>query len=112
MNKPQWVGIVIKPLNYSLKGARLHIDVGPGLKIEESRAIEIEKYADNDNNSSNSSNIPTEISQINLTNGSIELPDWASNITSIFWTPVCAISDGLPRGTSAGHFRPEVWPVL
>ncbi|KAF5780924.1 putative tetratricopeptide-like helical domain superfamily, TRAPP II complex, TRAPPC10 [Helianthus annuus] len=102
MNKPQWVGIVIKPLNYSLKGARLHIDVGPGLKIEESRAIEIEKYADNDNNSSNSSNIPTEISQINLTNGSIELPDWASNITSIFWTPVCAISDGLPRGTSAG----------
>ncbi|KAL8237867.1 hypothetical protein R6Q59_018948 [Mikania micrantha] len=115
MNKPQWVGIVINPLNYSLKGARLHIDVGPGLSIEESRAIEIEKYIYNnhDNNStSNSSNsnnnnldfsdITTEFSKINLKNGSIDLPDWASSITTILWIPVCAISDELPRGTSAG----------
>ncbi|KAK9056976.1 hypothetical protein SSX86_024341 [Deinandra increscens subsp. villosa] len=103
MNKPQWVGIVIKPLNYSLKGAHLHIDTGPGLRIEESRAIEIEKLVDNDNNnSSKPSNVPTECSQINLTNGSIKLPDWASSITTILWIPVCAISDGLPKGTSAG----------
>ncbi|XP_076903385.1 trafficking protein particle complex II-specific subunit 130 homolog isoform X1 [Bidens hawaiensis] len=101
INRPQWVGIVIKPLNYSLKGARLHIDVGPSLKIEESRAIEIEKRVDNDNN----------ICQLNLTNGCIELPDWASSITTILWIPVCAISDGLPKGTSAGVFstqRPNI----
>ncbi|KAK1439582.1 hypothetical protein QVD17_05402 [Tagetes erecta] len=93
-----------KPAKPILKGARLHIDVGPGLKIEESRAIEIEKYVDNDNhnNSSNASDGPTEFSQLNLTNGSMELPNWASSITSILWVPVCAISDELPKGTSAG----------
>ncbi|KAI3809950.1 hypothetical protein L1987_19554 [Smallanthus sonchifolius] len=89
-----------KPTRPVLKGARLHIDVGPGLKIEESCAIEIEKYVDNDK--SNASDTPTESCQLNLTNGSIELPDWASSIITILWIPVCAISDGLPRGTSAG----------
>nr|GEZ35520.1 trafficking protein particle complex II-specific subunit 130 homolog [Tanacetum cinerariifolium] len=44
MNEPQWVGIIVKPINYSLKGAVLHIDTGPGLKIEESNAIEMETY--------------------------------------------------------------------
>ena len=44
MNEPQWVGIILKPISYSLKGAILHIDTGPGLTIKKSHNIEIERH--------------------------------------------------------------------
>lgn len=100
MNEPQWVGIIVKPVNYTLEGAVLYIDAGPGLRIEESRAIEMEKYTDGDSN--NASAVSIEFAQLTLKNGSIELPDWASSIDSVLWIPVCAIKDGLARGTSTG----------
>ncbi|KAI3755817.1 hypothetical protein L1987_55624 [Smallanthus sonchifolius] len=111
MNEPQWLGIVLIPINYSLKGAVLHIDTGPGLKIEESQAIEMEIYtntsknADGLNDKNNASDVIE--TQLTLKDGSIALPDWASNITSVLWVPVHAINDGLARGTSAGTVSPE-----
>ncbi|KAL8224661.1 hypothetical protein R6Q59_000243 [Mikania micrantha] len=87
MNEPQWLGIIVKPIDYSLKGAVLHIDTGPGLKIEESQAIEMEihkntpKKPDGSNDKNNASVVET---QLTLKDGSIELPDWASNITSVY----------------------------
>ncbi|KAI7733005.1 hypothetical protein M8C21_024996 [Ambrosia artemisiifolia] len=112
MNEPQWLGIIVKPLDYSLKGAVLHIDTGPGLKIEESQPIEMEIYTDtsknadglNDNKNNTSAAMER---QVTLKDGSLELPDWASNITSVLWVPVRAINDGLARGTSAGTVSPE-----
>ncbi|XP_076905262.1 trafficking protein particle complex II-specific subunit 130 homolog [Bidens hawaiensis] len=103
MNELQWVGIIVKPINYSLKGSVLHIDTGPGLKIEESQPIQMEIY-DKDNDKSNTTATET---QLTLKDGSLELPDWASNITSVLWVPVRAINDGLARGTSAGAVSPE-----
>ncbi|XP_010914497.1 trafficking protein particle complex II-specific subunit 130 homolog isoform X2 [Elaeis guineensis] len=44
MNELQWVGLIVRPIDYSLKGATLHVDTGPGLMIEESYRIEIEPY--------------------------------------------------------------------
>ncbi|KAG4109171.1 hypothetical protein ERO13_1Z049574v2 [Gossypium hirsutum] len=44
INEAQWIGIIAQPINYSLKGAVMHIDTGPGLKIEESHSIEMETY--------------------------------------------------------------------
>ncbi|KAL4580271.1 hypothetical protein LXL04_016458 [Taraxacum kok-saghyz] len=108
MNEPQWVGIIVKPINYSLKGAALHIDTGPGLRIEESFPVEMETYELEDK--TNASDVK-EITKLTLKNGSIELPDWASNIDSVLWVPVRAINEGLARGTSAGEVssgRPSV----
>nr|XP_043628055.1 trafficking protein particle complex II-specific subunit 130 homolog isoform X2 [Erigeron canadensis] len=119
MNEPQWVGIIVKPINYSLKGAVLHIDTGPGLKIQESHAIEMETFTststhpdgpENKDSDENSTCIK-ESAQLSLKDGSIELPDWASNIVSVLWIPVCALNEGLARGTSAGvvsSARPSV----
>ncbi|KAH0744285.1 hypothetical protein KY290_032278 [Solanum tuberosum] len=39
-----WVGIIVKPISNFLKGAILHIDTGPGLTIEKSHNIEIERH--------------------------------------------------------------------
>ncbi|KAA8523851.1 hypothetical protein F0562_010274 [Nyssa sinensis] len=111
MNEPQWVGIIVKPIDYSLRGAVLHIDTGPGLRIEESRVIEMERYDNDIQNpgdlgcsdgakNDGSSAVAEEFKQLTLQNGRIELPDWASNITSVLWVPVRAISDSLARGTS------------
>lgn len=101
MNEPQWVGIIVKPIDYSLEGAVLHIDPGPGLRIEERHKIEIEKHEI----SSNLSPVSSEVKQLSLEDGKIRLPDWTSNITSVLWIQLQAISDGLARGTPAGWYR-------
>lgn len=64
MNEAQWVGIIVKPFKYSLKGAVLHINTGPGLKIEESHDIEMETHftSDDDNNNNNNINNNKEMS--------------------------------------------------
>ncbi|RVW93099.1 Trafficking protein particle complex II-specific subunit 130-like [Vitis vinifera] len=116
MNEPQWVGIIVRPINYSLKGAVLYIDTGPGLKIEESHPIEIERHSDVSQSATDmescdqarkkdSSVVIEEFKQLTLQNGRIELPDWASNITSVIWFPISAISDKLARGTSSAPNR-------
>ncbi|XP_039127222.1 LOW QUALITY PROTEIN: trafficking protein particle complex II-specific subunit 130 homolog [Dioscorea cayenensis subsp. rotundata] len=111
MNEPQWVGLIVKPMNYSLRGAILHIDPGPELMIEESHMIEIEDYTSvmermpqitESITLKNLSTIRTDKSeQLLLENGKITLPDWASDITSVLWFPVRAVDDRIARGTSA-----------
>ncbi|CAI9756874.1 unnamed protein product [Fraxinus pennsylvanica] len=111
INEPQWVGIIVRPINYSLRGAVLHIDTGPGLRIEK-HGIEIEKLATEQPNAANLDNpqilesdgspVADEVKQLTLIDGRVELVDWASNITSVLWIPVRAISDELPKGTPAG----------
>lgn len=109
MNEPQWVGIIVKPIDYSLEGAVLHIDPGPGLRIEERHKIEIEKHEiaakNEDNPSDNLSPVSSEVKQLSLEEGKIKLPDWTSNITSVLWIQLQAVSDGLARGTPAGWHR-------
>lgn len=110
MNEPQWVGIIVKPISYSLKGAILHIDTGPGLTIENSLKIEIESHMNGHPDESDHSEgskddrspAAPEVKQMSLHDGIIELPDWASNITSVLWIPVRATSEGLPKGAPAG----------
>lgn len=112
MNESQWVGIIVKPINYSLKGAVLHIDTGPGLRIEERHEIEIEKHKLGGNNMDNSDNpsenlspVSAEVEQLSLEDGKIKLPDWTSNITSVLWIPLKAISHGLAKGIPAGWYQ-------
>ncbi|XP_009769983.1 trafficking protein particle complex II-specific subunit 130 homolog isoform X1 [Nicotiana sylvestris] len=115
MNEPQWVGIIVKPINYSLKGAILHIDTGPGLTIENSLKIEIESHMNGHPDESDHSEgskddrspAAPEVKQMSLHDGIIELPDWASNITSVLWIPVRATSEGLPKGAPAGAVVPQ-----
>lgn len=114
INETQWVGIIVRPIDYSLKGAVLHIDTGPGLKIEESHAIEMESCANISQSAPGISNLngsqkncplasSTEPEQLTLHDGRIEFSDWASDINSVIWIPVLAISDTLPKGSSSGH---------
>ncbi|XP_072967232.1 trafficking protein particle complex II-specific subunit 130 homolog [Typha angustifolia] len=109
MNELQWFGIIIKPINYSMKGAILHIDTGPGLIIEESHMIEIEDHSKaveratyaGDSNITSSATSARVFEQVLLQSGKIELPDWASDTTTIVWFPVRAIDDRISRGASA-----------
>ncbi|KAL4184248.1 hypothetical protein AMTRI_Chr10g100 [Amborella trichopoda] len=112
MNEAQWVGLIVRPIDYSLKGAILHIDTGPGLKIEESHMIEMEscnEAFEGFGQIRNSNNISTDNSstggggyeRLPLIDGKLKLPDWASNLTSVLWLPVRAIDDRLLMGTSA-----------
>ncbi|KAK1324404.1 hypothetical protein QJS10_CPA01g02318 [Acorus calamus] len=111
MNEPQWVGVVISPKNYSLRGATLHIDTGPGLHIEESHIIEMEIYRgklqiedqsdDTGTGSDESSCVTEEAKQLAVKDGKIELPDWAGDVNSVLWFPVRAIDNRLARGASA-----------
>lgn len=111
MNELQWVGLIVRPIDYSLKGAILHVDTGPGLMIEESCRIEIEHYkkAMEHGVHAGDSNIPTEgasssreFEELLLENGKLALPDWASDISTVLWFPVRAIDNRMARGISAG----------
>lgn len=113
INEPQWVGIIVRPIDYSLKGAILHIDTGPGLKIEESHVIEMQSYVDLSQIAADMAKsdaaqkegslaVDKNFEQLRLHAGRIEFPNWANNVTSILWIPIRAISDGLARGSSSG----------
>ncbi|EPS62402.1 hypothetical protein M569_12386, partial [Genlisea aurea] len=109
INESQWIGIIVRPINYSLKGAALHIDPGPGLIIEEMRGIEIEKYEFESTDGVKCSSSPESSAEnhLSLENGKINLPDWASNVTSVLWIPLRAVSDELPKGSPAGTSIPQ-----
>lgn len=111
INEHQWVGILVRPLNYSLKAAVLHIDTGPGLEIEETHIIEMESYAgvsENDDvevqkdGAQIDSNFEKKFERSNLHDGKIVFPNWASDTPSILWVLIRAISDTLNRGSSSG----------
>ncbi|KAL7143291.1 hypothetical protein ABFS83_08G182000 [Erythranthe nasuta] len=119
MNESQWVGIIVKPIDYSLKGAVLHIDTGPGLRIEDRHGIEIEKHEvgsrktpNIDNRPDNLSPVSAAVKQLIPEDGKISLPDWTSNITSVLWIPLLAVSDGLAKGTPAGTVAPPRQSVV
>ncbi|XP_048528730.1 trafficking protein particle complex II-specific subunit 130 homolog isoform X1 [Triticum urartu] len=120
MNELQWIGLIVKPIDYSLKGGILHIDAGAELKIEESQMIEIESYRSDGEHSSpidaskalsrptdtgRVEKVPIEngkikVEKVPIENGKIKLPDWASDVTTLVWFPVRAIDDTIPKGTS------------
>lgn len=109
VNEIQWFGLIVRPIDYSLKGAILYIDTGPGLVIEGSYMVEAEIYTksmereipDDSNIRRKDVTIGEKLEQLFLKDGRIALPDWASDITTILWFPVRAIEDRLARGTSA-----------
>lgn len=112
INETQWVGVIVRPLDYSLKGAVLYIDTGPGLNIEESHVIEMETHVNISQSSAEMTNSngtqkdcssasKKEFQQLKLQDGRIEFPAWASDVNSVLWIPVRAISDRLPRGSSS-----------
>jgi hypothetical protein len=91
----------------------LYIDTGPGLNIEESHVIEMETRVNISQSSAEMTNSngtqkdcssasKKEFQQLKLQDGRIEFPAWASDVNSVLWIPVRAISDRLPRGSSSG----------
>ena len=66
--------------------------------------IEIENYrGDMDHaGSANSTAEAGKVEKIPIENGKIELPDWASDVTTLVWFPVRAIDDAIARGESPG----------
>lgn len=117
MNELQWVGLIIKPMDYSLKGSILHIDTGPGLRIDQSHMIEIEDYIaieeghhEDDLGMMRKGASSQIFEQLQLDEGKITLPDWASDITTVLWLPVCAIDNSPVKGTSA--VQPQTQSVV
>ena len=90
----------------------MHIDTGPGLKIEDSYGIEMERYVEKDCDAGaskaevsveDSPVSPKQDSEVlNLCDGKIVFSEWASNVSSILWVPVRALSEKLARGSSSG----------
>lgn len=118
----QWVGLIIKPLSYSLEGARVHISTGPNLQFfsDQTALLEVNKVisqADADASSmtevmdavkspgAHNSHIILEngdtlrqddhaSTHLQMKDGTVELPGWASMVTSVLWIQVKAESEG------------------
>lgn len=79
------------------------------MNIEQTHAIEIEKFPDGSPDSAkfgsqgeSKNHDSMDSNQLDLQDGKIQLPDWANNVTSVLWIPVRATSETLARGTQAG----------
>ncbi|KAE9621646.1 putative tetratricopeptide-like helical domain, TRAPP II complex, TRAPPC10 [Lupinus albus] len=117
INEHQWVGILVRPINYSLKAAVLHIDTGPGLEIEDSHVIEMESsssvlQSDNEQLQEDGAQIVSlnsgkRFERLSLCDGKIEFPTWASDTPSTLWVLIRAIGDSLSRGSSSATTRTE-----
>ncbi|XP_019456285.1 PREDICTED: trafficking protein particle complex II-specific subunit 130 homolog isoform X2 [Lupinus angustifolius] len=117
INEHQWVGILVRPINYSLKAAVLHIDTGPGLEIEDSHVIEMEssssvlqdddEQVQEDGAQIGSLNSGKRFERLSLSDGKIEFPTWASDTPSTLWVLIRAIGDSLSRGSSSATTRTE-----
>lgn len=108
LKEPQWVGILIKPLDYSLKGAVLHVTAKSGLQLDPNQTAQLEPYRSvlttnitevsgwtkNPEIEERSTSIVDENRQfIEIKNGKLELVDWASSVESVLWVRVAANSD-------------------
>ena len=116
INEVQWFGIIVRPIDYSLKGGVLHIDTGPGLEVVGSHVIEMERYtttprsiADRgDSELTNQDALPSNsegVTQLTLQDSKVQFPDWASNVTSALWIPVRAVGDEISRGMKSNSHQ-------
>lgn len=120
--EPQWVGLIIRPLNYSLQSALLHISSGPGSQFEscQTALLEISSTFQPDTNevlvtsdgglkqncatSEVEDNClperasPDMVGQgrqehLHFKDGKVELPEWASMVATVLWIQVKADPD-------------------
>jgi hypothetical protein len=133
--EPQWVGLITRPLNYSLEGARIHISTGPNLQFlsDQTALLEVSKpflgdataplnteidgvkpgvqhfhnMLENRDSLNRNDHVNGKIDsdtnmpqQLQMKDGSVELPDWARMVASVLWVQVKAESDD----TLCSHF--------
>ena len=99
MNEPQWLGLIIRPIDYSLKDSILQISPGSGLQIDDPQLCELElaenllKGGTQKHLSRETSHIGKDIQALDLKSGTVSLPDWASEQASVLWLRVKAVQE-------------------
>jgi hypothetical protein len=105
LDEPQWVGIVLNPIDYSLKGAQVIVFAGRNLEIDLDQETQWESF-DIVDKSGSLSDSKTEVGStaageqmspspviasgpgtevVTIKEGRVHIPDWASNIASVLW---------------------------
>ena len=99
MNEPQWLGLIIRPIDYSLKDSILQILPAVGLQIDDPQLCELElaenllKGGTQKHLSREISHIGKDIQALDLKSGTVSLPDWASEQASVLWLRVKAVQE-------------------
>jgi hypothetical protein len=99
MNELQWLGLIIRPIDYSLKGSVLHIVSGADLHIEDPQLCELEmaesllKGSTQKHQSRETSHTGKDSQVLELKAGRVSLPDWASEQSSVLWLRVKAVQE-------------------
>lgn len=125
MDEPQWLGLIIRPIEYSLKGSVLHLSSGPGLVLDDPQMCELEVLGNlfkglnkkQPRDTSTETTISGVLPHVNAVEngygvkgrqekqilamkaGKVGLPDWASNQASVLWLRVRALQDRIEMDT-------------
>eukprot|EP00250_Pteridium_aquilinum_P033255 c5370_g1_i1 orf=281-4273(+) len=108
MSEPQWLGLIIRPIDYSLKGSILHLSPRAGLQIDDGQLCELEAAGKLLKGSTQKHLLKETGHPLNIVDngsvvkgkdkqllvmkaGRVALPDWVSEQASVLWLRVKAI---------------------
>ncbi|KAI5076400.1 hypothetical protein GOP47_0008465 [Adiantum capillus-veneris] len=110
INEPQWLGLIIRPIDYSLKGSILQLSSGAGLQIDDEQVCELEAAGkllkgSTQKQSSKEPGYPLNAilngfvakgkdkQLLVMKGGKLSLPDSASDHATVLWLRVKAVQN-------------------
>ncbi|GJP42413.1 hypothetical protein CLOM_g1978 [Closterium sp. NIES-68] len=105
LGEPQWLGLLLHPLSYSLAGSLLRLAGGPGLLLPPNQTVECQRLPpacpsalrQPGKDKAGSGEGPEGGSEaVPMVAGSLHLPSWCADCPTVVWVQACAYRDRSP----------------
>ncbi|CAI5507851.1 unnamed protein product [Closterium sp. Naga37s-1] len=102
LGEPQWLGLLLHPLSYSLAGSLLRLAGGPGLLLPPNQTVECQRLPpaypsalrQPGKHKAGDGEVPEGGSEaVAMVAGSLHLPSWCADCPTVVWVQACAFRD-------------------
>ncbi|CAI5979986.1 unnamed protein product [Closterium sp. NIES-64] len=102
LGEPQWLGLLLHPLSYSLAGSLLRLAGGPGLLLPPNQTVECQRLPpaypsvlrQPGKDKAGDGEVPEGGSEaVAMVAGSLHLPSWCADCPTVVWVQACAFRD-------------------
>ncbi|CAI5473413.1 unnamed protein product [Closterium sp. Yama58-4] len=102
LGEPQWLGLLLHPLSYSLAGSLLRLAGGPGLLLPPNQTVQCQRLPpaypsalrQPAKDKGGDGEVPEGGSEaVAMVAGSLHLPSWCADCPTVVWVQACAFRD-------------------